>query len=65
MGPGWSQRDTTPHTHTHTGCSSFGLGCEPLTQVFWNQIFGTPLLTVKGGWLLLVDHFLDVCRHTF
>ena len=30
---------------------------------FWNQNFGTPLQTVKGDSVLLVGHFLDVCRH--
>ena len=42
---------------------SFGLGGSPLRLVFWNQNLGTPQQEVKGGWLLLVCHFLDDCRH--
>ena len=34
----------------------------PQQTVFWNQNFGTPQQEVKGGWLLLVCHFLDALQ---
>ena len=60
-GPGRSQRVTTPHCSCGTTQTSRAWGAPPTDSVLEPEL-DTPQSQVKGGWLLLVCHFLDALQ---
>ena len=60
-GPGRSQRVTTPHCSCGTTQTSRAWGAPPKDSVLEPEL-DTPQSQVKGGWLLLVCHFLDALQ---
>ena len=60
-GPGRSQRVTTPHCSCGTTQISRAWGAPPTDSVLEPEL-DTPQSQVKGGWLLLVCHFLDALQ---
>ena len=60
-GPGRSQRVTTPHCSCGTTQTSRAWGAPPTDSVLESEL-DTPQSQVKGGWLLLVCHFLDALQ---
>ena len=60
-GPGRSQRVTTPHC----SCGTVHISRTWGQTVFWNQNLTHRNQQVKGGWLLLVCHFLDALQTFF
>ena len=63
-GPGRSQRVTTPHCSCGTTQISRAWGAPPTDSVLEPEL-DTPQSQVKGGWLLLVCHFLDALQTYF
>ena len=59
--PGRSQRVTTPHCSCGTTQISRAWGAPPTDSVLEPEL-DTPQSQVKGGWLLLVCHFLDALQ---
>ena len=62
-GPGRSQRVTTPHCSCGTTQTSRAWGAPPTDSVLEPEL-DTPQSQVKGGWLLLVCHFLDALQRS-
>ena len=58
---GRSQRVTTPHCSCGTTQISRAWGAPPTDSVLEPEL-DTPQSQVKGGWLLLVCHFLDALQ---
>ena len=58
---GRSQRVTTPHCSCGTTQTSRAWGAPPTDSVLEPEL-DTPQSQVKGGWLLLVCHFLDALQ---
>ena len=61
LGCGRSQRVTTPHCSCGTTQTSRAWGAPPTDSVLEPEL-DTPQSQVKGGWLLLVCHFLDALQ---
>ena len=55
-------KGSPPHTALVERCTFLALGGLPQQTVFWNQNLTHRNQQVKGGWLLLVCHFLDALQ---